>query len=79
MNGAGTGGYFLAVSYNTFRCHGVAGNPYFLPNDDEEMIRLDELHFVMQKIYRRNVLAPIRWLDDANILDIGTGSGYSQV
>lgn len=80
MNGAGTGGYFLAVSYNTFRCHGVVGNPYFLPNDDEEMIRLDELHFVLRKIYKHNVLAPIgRLSKSAKILDMGTGSGHSQV
>jgi len=58
------------------RCHGVVGNPYFLPNDDEEMIRLDELHFVLRKIYKHNVLAPIgRLSKSAKILDMGTGSG----
>jgi SAM-dependent methyltransferase len=56
------------------RYHGVIDNPYPLPNDDQELIRLDELQYVMRSNWRRNVLAPII-RTPSKILDVGTGSG----
>jgi hypothetical protein len=49
-------------------------SPYPFPNDDEELGRLDELQFLMKKLFGGNVLVPIH-LKPSNILDIGTGSG----
>jgi len=49
-------------------------NPYCLPCDDDEIDRLDELHYVVKATYGWNVLAPIS--PKANkIIDVGTGSG----
>jgi hypothetical protein len=56
------------------RYHGMDHNPYPLPNDDEEVVRLDELQFVVRGLYRANVLAPIS-PKATKIVDIGTGSG----
>jgi methylase of polypeptide subunit release factors len=49
-------------------------NPYPLPNDDEEIVRLDELQFVIRSAYGRNILAPIS-KTSGTILDVGSGSG----
>ena len=56
------------------RYHGIDGNRYPLPNDTEEVIRLDKLHYMFRCINRRNVLAPIS-PNATGILDVGTGSG----
>jgi len=56
------------------RVHGIIQSPYPLPNDDEEVIRLDEQHYVFKFIFGRNVLAPIS-RKATNIVDVGTGSG----
>lgn len=53
--------------------HGVVQNPYPLPNDLEEQIRLDEQHFAMSSCFGGNVLVKLR--KPTKILDIGTGSG----
>ena len=49
-------------------------NPYPLPNDEEEIVRLDELQFVVRGLYGANVLAPISPRATL-IVDVGTGSG----
>jgi hypothetical protein len=57
----------------------MANNPYFLPNDQEELNRLDELHFVLQTAYGENIIAPIAPSNCQNqeiILDVGTGTGF---
>jgi hypothetical protein len=54
--------------------HGIETNPYPLPNDDEEIVRLDELQFVISGFFGPNILAPITRNPTA-ILDLGTGSG----
>ena len=57
------------------RFHGT-DNRYPLPNDSEEIVRLDELHYMYRGFLGRNVLAPISHTKrPTNILDIGTGSG----
>jgi len=49
-------------------------NPYPLPNDDEEVVRLDELQFLVVGVYGANVLAPIS-PHATRIVDVGTGNG----
>lgn len=56
------------------RYHGIDTSKYPLPNDTEEVIRLDKLHYLFRCVLRRNVLAPIGQNPTA-ILDVGTGSG----
>jgi len=60
--------------YGRRRYHGVVGNPYPLPNDDEEKDRLDELQLCFRQLVGRNVVAPIR-KNPTQIVDVGTGSG----
>jgi len=52
----------------------MQGNPYCLPVDERERIRLDELQFVVRSIYDANIMAPISQIP-THILDVGTGSG----
>jgi hypothetical protein len=66
--------FVWALSVDTFRYHGMEYNPYPLPNDDEEVVRLDELQFVVRGLYGANVLAPIS-PKATRIVDVGTGSG----
>jgi hypothetical protein len=54
--------------------HGIEGNKYPLPNDEEEVRRLDDLHLMYRCHLGRNVLAPIR-ANPTTIIDLGTGSG----
>ena len=55
------------------RRHGL-DNIYPLPNDDKEIIRLDNLHYMFYTHHgMRNVLVPIQ--KPRHILDLGTGSG----
>lgn len=42
------------------RYHGMAPNPYPLPNDDEEKGRLDELQQCYSALFGTNILTPIR-------------------
>ncbi len=57
------------------RHHGIVQNPYPLPNDVEEQIRLDEQHFAMSCVFGGNILVKLR--RPVLILDVGTGSGIS--
>jgi hypothetical protein len=41
------------------RYHGIANNPYPLPNDDAEKIRLDSLQYCISRITGGNILVPI--------------------
>jgi len=58
------------------RFHGVADNPYILPNDEEEWKRLSDIQLVITELYGKNLLAPIVQAPQL-ILDAGTGSGTS--
>lgn len=49
-------------------------SPYYHPADEAEVIRLDDLHYVIRTVYGKNVLAPIPQIP-GKILDVGTGSG----
>lgn len=49
---------------------------YMLPNDEQEMVRLDLLHEVMTKrIGNKMFLAPVDGSRISRILDMGTGTG----
>jgi hypothetical protein len=48
------------------------GNPYYLPADEKEATRLDNLQYCVHVMNGHNILAPIR---PSQVLDIGTGSG----
>ena len=70
-----TGGSALQlVSFLTHRYHGLIGSPYPLPNDDEELARLEVHHTVHKTLAGANVLVPLSERG-AQILDVGTGSG----
>jgi len=56
------------------RFHGIEGNNYDLPNDNQEFERLDGLHTTMKAMWGSSILAPIVQ-NPSLILDIGTGSG----
>jgi len=57
------------------RYHGIEGNRYLLPNDTEEVSRLDDLHYLYRCLLGgRNIVAPIA-RKPTHILDVGTGSG----
>ena len=47
--------------------------PYFLPNDEREINRLDFQHFMVRYAIQRNYVAPIQ--DPKGILDVGCGTG----
>ena len=68
------GGTLYKTQSDKGRMHGIETNPYPLPNDDEEIVRLDELQFVIRGLFGPNILAPISRNPTA-ILDLGTGSG----
>ena len=54
--------------------HGIEGNKYPLPNDEEELRRLDDLHLMYRCHLGRNILCPIV-PNPTTIIDLGTGSG----
>lgn len=56
------------------RYHGVRSSNYPLPNDAEEVIRLDDLHYMYWCYLHKNVVAPIV-PNPTLIIDLGTGSG----
>lgn len=51
----------------------TAGIPYVLPNDLEEMNRLDFQHYLLRQVFKGNYAAPIG--NPTSILDVGTGTG----
>ncbi|RHZ83715.1 hypothetical protein Glove_88g31 [Diversispora epigaea] len=60
------------------RFHNVESSNYFLPNDDEEVDRLQLQHFLFRDIWDGNFSSPINDFIDqggANILDVGCGPG----
>ncbi|RKP09142.1 S-adenosyl-L-methionine-dependent methyltransferase [Thamnocephalis sphaerospora] len=59
------------------RHHNTEDAPYCLPNDDEEVDRLDQQHYVLRALFGRNYLAPIQ--APAYVLDIGAGTGTWQM
>lgn len=63
--------------YGSFRILGgrlhVAGVPYTLPKDDEEIHRLDFQHYMLRFALGGNYTAPIG--SPHSVLDVGTGSG----
>jgi metalloendopeptidase OMA1, mitochondrial len=70
---------------NKCRYHNVVNNPYPLPNDEEEKVRLDLLQYCMSTLTEKNILCPISKRATQicatpsfmilMIVDIGTGSG----
>jgi SAM-dependent methyltransferase len=64
----------ILISVNCFRYHGIEGNRYLLPNDADEVSRLDDLHYLYRCLLGRNIVAPIP-SKPTHILDVGTGSG----
>lgn len=63
--------------YGIFRFLGgrrhVAGIPYTLPKDDQEINRLDFQHYLLRFALRGNYAAPLD--SPRSVLDVGTGSG----
>ena len=47
--------------------------PYMLPKDGQEINRLDMQHYILQKSFQANFLAPIQ--HPARVLDVGSGTG----
>jgi len=54
------------------RRHSAAA-PYVLPNDIQEINRLDLQHFLFRYVLQRHYTAPIRY--PISVLDVGTGTG----
>lgn len=59
---------------DNFRYHAMPNNPYSFPSDDQEIIRLDIMQYVMRTYFGGNVKVPISE-KATQILDVGTGSG----
>jgi SAM-dependent methyltransferase len=51
----------------------LAGLPYDLPKDDQEISRLDFQHYMLRYAFKGNYLAPVS--NPRDILDVGCGSG----
>ncbi|CAG8563655.1 18676_t:CDS:2 [Acaulospora morrowiae] len=63
---------------NGRRYHNVPGVDYFLPNDEEEVSRLDLQHKLVRYAWEGNFTAPMhKRLSEGNcrVLDVGCGSG----
>ncbi|RIA88889.1 S-adenosyl-L-methionine-dependent methyltransferase [Glomus cerebriforme] len=63
---------------NGRRFHNNENSRYFLPNDEEEVDRLQLEHFLFRCIWDDNFSSPIKDLieqGDANVLDVGCGPG----
>ncbi|RGB30522.1 S-adenosyl-L-methionine-dependent methyltransferase [Rhizophagus diaphanus] len=63
---------------NGRRFHNDENSMYFLPNDEEEVDRLQLEHFLFRYIWEDNFSSPIRDLidkGDAKVLDVGCGPG----
>jgi hypothetical protein len=52
----------------------VAGNPYQMPNDQEEHARLDEQSDFFRAVHGGNIFAPINREETKTVLDVGAGS-----
>ncbi|RHZ83291.1 hypothetical protein Glove_97g89 [Diversispora epigaea] len=60
------------------RYHNVEGAKYPLPNDDEELDRLHQQHFLLRYVWQRNFGAPVKHIlnqHGSKVLDIGCGAG----
>lgn len=51
----------------------LAGVPYALPKDDQEISRLDFQHYMLRHVFHGNYAAPLR--QPRAILDVGCGTG----
>jgi len=67
--------YAFHCPYINKRFHGLDDNPYPFPNDDEELVRLDELQFIIRALYGRTVLVPLPRHRPTMVFDAGTGTG----
>jgi len=63
------------IQSNKQRFHGLDNNPYPFPNDDEELVRLDELQFIVRQVYGRTILVPLKRDRPTLVFDAGTGTG----
>ncbi|RHZ83325.1 hypothetical protein Glove_97g92 [Diversispora epigaea] len=60
------------------RYHNVENVKYPLPNDDEELDRLHQQHFLFRYVWQRNFAAPVKHIlnqDGTKVLDVGCGAG----
>ncbi|RHZ83324.1 hypothetical protein Glove_97g93 [Diversispora epigaea] len=60
------------------RYHNVENVKYPLPNDDEELDRLHQQHFLLRYVWQRNFGAPVKHIlnqDGTKVLDVGCGAG----
>ncbi|KAI7885585.1 S-adenosyl-L-methionine-dependent methyltransferase [Lichtheimia hyalospora FSU 10163] len=57
--------------------HNIESSSYYLPRDEEEQDRLNSEHFAIKALFSSNILPYVeqRLPQNANILDIGCGSG----
>ncbi|KAI9268925.1 S-adenosyl-L-methionine-dependent methyltransferase [Phascolomyces articulosus] len=57
--------------------HNIESSSYCLPRDEEEQDRLNSEHFAIKALFSNNILPYVEQQlpDNANILDIGCGSG----
>ncbi|RHZ84507.1 hypothetical protein Glove_80g40 [Diversispora epigaea] len=63
---------------NGRRYHNVESVKYPLPNDDEELDRLHQQHFLLRYVWQRNFAAPVKHILNQNgskVLDVGCGAG----
>jgi Methyltransferase domain len=56
------------------RYHGFKDSIYYLPHDEREHVRLDQLHAFMKKFWGSNIFAPIV-SEPSLIMDVGAGRG----
>ena len=57
------------------RYHRYKEGAYLFPNDENEQIRLDEQHEILNQLHGRLFFAPLEPHNTRMVLDIGTGTG----
>jgi hypothetical protein len=57
------------------RYHRYKEGAYLFPNDENEQIRLDEQHEILNQLHGRLFFAPLDTENVRTVLDIGTGTG----
>lgn len=57
------------------RFHNDSTATYFFPSDEEEINRMDQLHYLLRSVLGRNYSAELERNPPRDTLDIGTGTG----